>query len=209
MADYKIGVIPGDGIGQEVTAHARKVLDVAGVRFGVSFEFREGVAGGTAYDAAGDPFPSETQELCADSDACLFGAVGGPQWDALPREKRPEAAILGLRQKFGLFANLRPAAMFEPLVDASTLKAEAVRGLDLLVVREGVGGIYFGGPRITEQVNPDEERAVDTMVYSTSEIRRIVRVGFEMASVRRKKLLSVDKENVLETSRLWRRVAGE
>ncbi|HJP13656.1 MAG: 3-isopropylmalate dehydrogenase [Nitrospinota bacterium] len=209
MADYKIGVIPGDGIGQEVTAHARKVLDVAGVRFGVSFEFREGVAGGTAYDAAGEPFPSETQELCADSDACLFGAVGGPQWDALPREKRPEAAILGLRQKFGLFANLRPAAMFEPLVDASTLKAEAVRGLDLLVVREGVGGIYFGEPRITEQVNPDEERAVDTMVYSTSEIRRIVRVGFEMASVRRKKLLSVDKENVLETSRLWRRVAGE
>jgi 3-isopropylmalate dehydrogenase len=209
LASHKIGVIPGDGIGQEVTAHAQKILETAGERFGVSFEFQEGLAGGSAYDAVGDPFPVETQELLAASDACLFGAVGGPKWDDLPREKRPEAAILGLRQKFNLFANLRPASMFAPLLDASTLKPECVRGLDLLVVREGVGGIYFGEPRMTEQVNSDEERATDTMVYSTSEIRRIVRVGFEMASVRRKKLLSVDKENVLETSRLWRRVAAE
>jgi 3-isopropylmalate dehydrogenase len=209
LASYKIGVIPGDGIGQEVTAHAKAVLSAAGGRFGVSFEFRDGMAGGTAYDAAGDPFPPETEKLCAESDAILFGAVGGPKWDDLPREKRPEAAILGLRKKFNLFANLRPAVMFDPLVEASTLKAEAVRGLDLLVVREGVGGIYFGTPRGTEQVGPGEERALDTMVYTSSEIRRIVRVGFEMASVRRKKLLSVDKENVLESSRLWRKVAKE
>ncbi len=209
LADYKIGVLPGDGIGQEVTSHARAVLEKAGGRFGVSFDFEEGLAGGTAYDEAGDPLPEESVAICRESDAVLFGAVGGPAWDGLPRDKRPEAAILGLRQKFALFANLLPATMFEPLVDASTLKPEVVRGLDLLVVREGVGGIYFGQPRMTERVSPDEERAIDTMVYTTSEIRRIVRVGFEMASVRRGKLLSVDKANVLESSRLWRRVATE
>jgi len=209
LASYKIGVIPGDGIGQEVTAHAKAVLSTVGVRFGVSFEFRDGMAGGTAYDALGDPFPAETERLCRESDAILFGAVGGPKWDALPREKRPEAAILGLRKNFNLFANLRPAVMFDPLVEASTLKAEVVRGLDLLVVREGVGGIYFGAPRMTEQVSPGEERALDTLVYTSSEIRRIVRVGMEMASVRGKKLLSVDKENVLESSRLWRKITKE
>ncbi len=209
MAGFKIAVLPGDGIGQEVTAQARAVLEAAGGRFGVAFEFEEAICGGTAVDATGEPLPADTIQLCRESDAALFGAVGGPKWDALPRDKRPEYAILTLRQEFNLFANLRPAVMFDPLVDASTLKADAVRGLDLLVVREGVGGIYFGQPRGIERVSADEERAVDTMVYSTPEIRRIVRVGFEMAALRGKKLASVDKENVLDSSRLWRRVAKE
>ncbi|MEE9239674.1 MAG: 3-isopropylmalate dehydrogenase, partial [bacterium] len=209
MAGFKIAVLPGDGIGQEVTAQARAVLEAAGGRFGVAFEFEEAICGGAAVDAAGEPLPANTIQLCRESGAALFGAVGGPKWDALPRDKRPEYAILTLRQEFNLFANLRPAVMFDPLVDASTLKADAVRGLDLLVVREGVGGIYFGQPRGIERVSADEERAVDTMVYSTPEIRRIVRVGFEMAALRGKKLASVDKENVLDSSRLWRRVAKE
>ncbi len=193
MADFKIAVLPGDGIGLEVTAQARAVLEAAGGRFGVTFEFNDGLVGGSACDAVGEPLPADTINLCRESDAALFGAVGGPKWDGLSRTERPEYAILTLRQEFNLFANLRPAVMFEPLVDASSLKADVVRGLDLLVVREGVGGIYFGQPRGIEQVSPDEERAVDTMVYHTSEIRRIVRVVFEMAAVRGKKLASVDK----------------
>lgn len=209
MADYRIAVLPGDGIGQEVTAQAQAVLAAAGGRFGVSFEFHQALAGGLAYDAVGDPLPTDTIEQCRKSDAVLFGAVGGPKWDGLSRDKRPEYAILTLRKEFNLFANLRPAVMFDPLVDASSLKPEVVRGLDLLVVREGTGGIYFGQPRLIEQISADEERAVDTMVYTTSEIRRIVRVGFEMAGLRGKKLASVDKENVLDNSRLWRRVAEE
>lgn len=209
MASYKIAVLPGDGIGQEVTVQAQAALEAAGRQFGISFEFKEGLVGGSAYDATGEPLPADTVALCRSSDAALFGAVGGPKWDGLSRTKRPEYAILTLRQEFNLFANLRPAVMFDALVDASSLKAEVVRGLDLLVVREGVGGIYFGQPRSIDRISPDEERAIDTMIYTSSEIRRIVRVGFEMASLRAKKLTSVDKENVLENSRLWRRVAEE
>ncbi len=209
MSSYRIAVLPGDGIGQEVVAQARSVLEVAGARYGVVFEFEEGLCGGSAYDATGEPLPDETISLCKRSDAGLFGAVGGPVWDALPREKRPEQAILGLRKELNLFANLRPAVMFNPLLEASSLKPEVVRGLDLLVVREGVSGIYFGQPRGIERISADEEKAVDTMTYTTGEIRQIVRLAFELASVRGKKLCSVDKENVLDNSRLWRRVAGE
>ncbi len=209
MSAFRIAVLPGDGIGQEVVAQARRVLETAGRRFGVGFAFEEALCGGAACDAVGEPLPGETLRLCRQSEAGLFGAVGGPKWDHLPKEKRPEQAILRLRKELGLFANLRPALMFAPLVDVSSLKPEVVRGLDLLVVREGVGGIYFGQPRGIERLGSGEERAVDTMVYTTSEIRRIVRLAFELASVRRRKVCSVDKENVLDSSRLWRRVAGE
>ena len=209
MSSYKIAVLPGDGIGQEVVAQARSVLEAAGARFGAGFEFEEGLCGGAAYDATGEPLPEETLALCRRSDAGLFGAVGGPEWDDLPREKRPEQAILGLRKELNLFANLRPAVMFEPLLEASSLKPDVVRGLDLLVVREGVSGIYFGQPRGIERLSADEEKAVDTMTYTTGEIRQIVRLAFELASVRGKKLCSVDKENVLDNGRLWRKVAGE
>ena len=209
MSRYRIAVLPGDGVGPEVVAQARLALEAAGGRFGARFDFEEGLCGGAALEACGEPLPEETLDLCRGSDAGLFGAVGGPRWDDLPREKRPEQAILGLRKELNLFANLRPAVMFDPLVEASSLKPEAVRGLDLLVVREGVGGIYFGRPRGIERLSADEERAVDTMTYATGEIRRIVRLAFELASARRKKVCSVDKENVLDNGRLWRRVAGE
>ncbi len=209
MSRYRIAVLPGDGIGQEVVAQASLVLEAAGTRFGVDFDFEEGLCGGVAYDATGEPLPAETIALCRRSDAGLFGAVGGPEWDALPREKRPEQAILGLRKELSLFANLRPAVMFEPLVEASSLKPEVVHGLDLLVVREGVSGIYFGRPRGVERLSADEEKAVDTMTYTTGEIRRIVRLAFELAAARRKKICSVDKENVLDNGRLWRKVATD
>ena len=209
MNRYRIAVLPGDGVGPEVVAQARAALAAAGARFGARFDFEEGLCGGAACDATGQPLPAETLALCRASDAGLFGAVGGPAWDDLPREKRPEQAILGLRKELNLFANLRPAVMFDPLVEASSLKPDAVRGLDLLVVREGVSGIYFGRPRGIEQLSADEEKAVDTMTYTTGEIRRIVRLAFELASVRRRKVCSVDKENVLDNGRLWRRVAGD
>ncbi|MBI2178179.1 MAG: 3-isopropylmalate dehydrogenase [Candidatus Tectomicrobia bacterium] len=209
MSTYRIAVLPGDGIGQEVTVQSRRVLEAAGRRFGVAFRFEEALCGGAACDAVGEPLPPKTLDLCRASDAGLFGAVGGPKWDGLPKEMRPEQAILGLRKSLNLFANLRPAVMFGPLVNASSLKAEFVRGLDLLVVREGVGGIYFGQPRGIERLPDGSERAVDTMVYTTPEIRRILKVGFELARVRRKRVCSVDKENVLDNSRLWRQVATE
>lgn len=209
MNRYRIAVLPGDGVGPEVVAQARAALTAAGARFGARFDFEEGLCGGAACDATGQPLPAETLALCRASDAGLFGAVGGPAWDDLPCEKRPEQAILGLRKELNLFANLRPAVMFDPLVEASSLKPEAVRGLDLLVVREGVSGIYFGRPRGIEQLSADEEKAVDTMTYTTGEIRQIVRLAFELASVRRRKVCSVDKENVLDNGRLWRRVAGD
>ncbi len=209
LSSYRIAILPGDGIGPEVTAQAKVVLKTAGECIGVEFAFEDAICGGAACDAVGEPLPDETLRICRESDAVLFGAVGGPKWGGLPREKRPEQAILGLRKELGLFANLRPALMFAPLIEASTLKPEVVRELDLLVVREGVSGIYFGTPRGVEKISAGEERAVDTMVYTTSEIRRIVRMAFELARVRRKKVCSVDKENVLENSRLWRRVAQD
>ncbi|HHW44480.1 MAG TPA: 3-isopropylmalate dehydrogenase [Desulfotomaculum sp.] len=202
---YKIAVLPGDGIGPEVTAQATRVLAAAGRRFGYDFSFQEGLIGGAAYDATGHPLPEDTLSLCRESDAVLLGAVGGPRWDHLPVRLRPEAgALLPLRKALNVYANLRPARVFPALAGASTLKPEIVRGLDILVVRELTGGLYFGDKR-REDI-PGGQRVVETLVYTTEEIRRVARRAFELARKRRKKLTSVDKANVLESSRLWREV---
>ena len=200
-----IAVLPGDGIGPEVTREAVKALRAAATRFHVTLTFREAPVGGTAYEVAGTPLPDQTLAVCRQADAILFGAVGGPRWEALPRKVRPEQGILALRKVFDLFANLRPAKAFPALVDASTLKREVIEGVDLLVVRELTGGLYFGEPKGIEKV-PGGERGVDTLIYTTPEIERIARVAFEAAQRRRKHLTSVDKANVLASSELWRRV---
>lgn len=205
---YKIAVLPGDGIGQEITPEAIKVLKVLSARHGHDFECQEALVGGAAIDVTGKPLPEETVKLCEDADAVLFGAIGGPQWDSLDYSIRPERSILGLRQRLGLFANLRPAKLFAPLIDASPLKPEIIRGLDLIVVRELLGDIYFGKPRGVESI-PDGKRGINTMTYTSIEIRRIAEVAFEIARGRRKKVTSVDKANVLETCQLWREVVGE
>lgn len=202
---YKIAVLPGDGIGVEIVPQAIKVVEAIGRLFGHKFDFKYGLIGGAAYDAVGVPLPIETLELCRNSDAILLGAVGGPKWDDLPVHLRPEAgALLPLRKELGLFANLRPATVFPALVDASTLKREVVEGLDLLVVRELTGGLYFGEKK--REAIPGGIRVIDTLVYTTQEIERIARLAFELACGRRKKLTSVDKANVLESSRHWREV---
>jgi 3-isopropylmalate dehydrogenase len=203
----KIAVLPGDGVGPEVVAEALKVLDALR-REGFELEVESAPVGGAAYDAAGDPIPEATLGLARKVDAVLFGAVGGPRYDALPREKRPEQAILTLRKELDLFANLRPASVFPELADASTLRPEVVTGLDLLILRELTGDIYFGQPRgIRTDVNGARE-GFDTMRYSEPEIRRIAHAGFRAALKRRKKVCSVDKANVLETSQLWREVVS-
>ncbi|WP_027717589.1 3-isopropylmalate dehydrogenase [Desulfovirgula thermocuniculi] len=205
---FRVAVLPGDGIGPEVIAQATRVLAAAGRRFGHEFQLREGLIGGIAYDATGHPLPQATLDLCRSSDAVLLGAVGGPKWDKLPVHLRPEAgALLPLRKALDVYANLRPAVVFPALADASTLKREVVEGLDILVVRELTGGLYFGEKR-REEI-PGGQRAVDTMVYTTEEIRRVARRAFELARTRKKKLTSVDKANVLESSRLWREVVTE
>ncbi len=204
----RIALLPGDGIGLEVTREAVKCLDVVANRFGLELHFEAGLVGGVAVEAVGRPLPLETMELCLSSDAILFGAVGAPKYDGLPRELRPEQALLTLRKELGLYANLRPARAFQSLLDASTLKEDVVRGVDIMVVRELTGGIYFGKPRGIEPVEGGE-RAVDTLIYTTGEIERIARIAFQAATMRRKKVTSVDKANVLASSELWRRVASE
>ncbi|WP_300340554.1 3-isopropylmalate dehydrogenase [Accumulibacter sp.] len=204
----KICVLPGDGIGPEIIAEAVRVLQA----LDLDCDLTEALLGGCAVDVTGDPYPEETQRLAQDADAVLLGAVGGPQWDGLPRDQRPERGLLGIRKQLGLFANLRPAIVYPELADASTLKSEVVAGLDLLIVRELTGDIYFGQPRgiETREVDGHRERfGFNTMHYSESEIRRILRVAFEAARRRRGKLCSVDKMNVLETTQLWRDVANE
>ena len=201
----KIAVLPGDGIGREITPQAVAVLEVIAQKFGHQFSFQEGIVGGGAIDRFGLPLPEETLQLAIDADAVLLGAVGGPKWEGLDYTLRPERALLGLREKLGLFANLRPAILYPMMADASTLKREVIEGIDLLVVRELTGGIYFGKPRGVEKVG-GEERGVNTLVYSTSEIERIARIAFEVARQRRKKVVSVDKANVLEVTELWRKV---
>ncbi len=210
---YTITLLPGDGIGPEVVAGAVQVLQAVQERTGAQFTTREALFGGCAYDATGDPFPEETQKLCLEGDAVLLGAVGGPQWDTLPVEKRPEiGALLPLRKQLGAFANLRPSMIFSALADASTLKSEVVDGLDIMVVRELTGGIYFGAKH-RETLPDGSVKAVDVLEYSTVEIERVARVAFDLARKRSGKLTSVDKANVLESSRLWREVvtslAGE
>ncbi len=204
----KIAVLPGDGIGTEIVAQALKVLEaLAGD--GLRLEIEQAPVGGAAYDAAGDPLPPATLKLARAADAILFGAVGGWQYDQLPRAKRPEQAILGLRKELGLFANLRPAKVFPELVEASTLRPEVVSGMDILILRELTGDIYFGQPRGMRRLDNGEREGFDTMRYSESEIRRIAHAGFRAAMKRAKKLCSVDKCNVLETSQLWREVVTE
>jgi 3-isopropylmalate dehydrogenase len=204
----KICVLPGDGIGPEIMTEAVRVLKALDLKF----EMEEAHLGGSAVDAAGDPYPEATQRLAQAADAVLLGAVGGPKWDTLARELRPERGLLGIRKQLGLFANLRPAILYPELANASTLKPEVVAGLDILIVRELTGDIYFGQPRGIEMRDVDGQKqryGFNTMHYTESEIRRILRVAFEAARKRNKKLCSVDKMNVLETTQLWRDVANE
>jgi 3-isopropylmalate dehydrogenase len=197
----KVAVLPGDGIGPEIIAQALKVLG----KLGLPLELQEAPVGGAAYDAVGDPLPAATLALARQADAILFGAVGSPRYDNLPRAKRPEQALLGLRKALGLFANLRPAQVHPELASASALKPEVVAGLDILIVRELTGDIYFGEPKGIREINGERE-GFDTMRYREGEVRRIARVAFEAARKRRKRVCSVDKANVLETSQLWREV---
>jgi 3-isopropylmalate dehydrogenase len=203
-----IAVLPGDGIGREVIPPAVEVLNVIGRRFNIAFEFREALVGGAAIDATGRPLPPETLTIAKASDAVLLGAVGGPKWEGLDYSIRPERALLGLREALGLYANLRPAVLHAELADASPLRRELVEGTDIMVVRELTGGIYFGRPKGIEPVDGPggEERGVNTEVYTTGEIERIARVAFELARTRRKRVTSIDKANVLESSELWRRI---
>src|SRR5438128_7019043 len=208
----KIAVLAGDGVGPEVIAEAVKVLTALG-REGLKLEFEQAPVGGAAYDAAGDPLPSPTLELAWKADAVLFGAVGGPRYDAAPRAKRPEQAILRLRKELNLFANLRPAAVFPELAGASTLKPEVVSGLDILIIRELTGDIYFGKPRGVREC-PDgpfagQREGFDTMRYAEGEIRRIAHVAFQAARKRGSRVTSVDKANVLETFQFWRDVVTD
>ncbi|MGA7938249.1 MAG: 3-isopropylmalate dehydrogenase [Kovacikia sp.] len=201
---YRITLLPGDGIGPEIMAVAVRVLKTIGEQWDLSFTFQEVLMGGAAIDAKGEPLPAETLEACKNSEAVLLAAIGGYQWDTLPRHLRPETGLLGLRSGLELFANLRPAKILPQLIDASSLKREVVEGVDILVVRELTGGIYFGQPRGIFATETGEKRGVNTMAYNDSEIDRIGRVAFETALKRGKKLCSVDKANVLEVSQLWR-----
>jgi 3-isopropylmalate dehydrogenase len=201
---YRITLLPGDGIGPEIMAVAVDALRVIGQQFDLQFTFQEALMGGCAIDATGNPLPPETLEQCRQSDAVLLAAIGGYQWDALPRHQRPETGLLGLRAGLGLFANLRPAKILPQLIDSSTLKREVIEGVDIMVVRELTGGIYFGQPKGIFASESGEKRGVNTMAYTEAEVDRIGRVAFETARRRRGSLCSVDKANVLEVSQLWR-----
>jgi 3-isopropylmalate dehydrogenase len=201
---YRITLLPGDGIGPEIMAVTVEVLKVVAEQLNIQFNFREALVGGAAIEATGVPLPEETLSTCRQSDAVLLAAIGGYKWDNLPRHQRPETGLLALRAGLGLFANLRPATIFPQLIDASSLKREVVEGVDIMVVRELTGGIYFGTPKGIFETETGEKRGVNTMAYTESEIDRIAKVGFETARLRRGKLCSVDKANVLDVSQLWR-----
>ncbi len=205
---FNIAVLPGDGVGPEIMDEAIKVLRVIGRKYNHQFELHHGLVGGAAIDASGEALTADTLRFCRRVDAVLLAAVGGPKWDDPLAKVRPEDGLLALRKALGLFANLRPVKVFPMLVDASNLKPEVVKGVDLIVIRELTGGLYFGKPK-RRWTTSRGRRAVDSMVYSEQEIERIVRVGFELARTRKKKLISVDKANVLESSRLWRTVVVE
>lgn len=206
--EIKLAVFPGDGIGTEIVREALKVLKVISEKSGRKFNIQEGVVGGTAYDLTGKPLPEESMDLAEKSDAVLLGAVGGPKWESLDYLLRPERALLGLRKQLGLFANLRPVVVFDDLIEASTLKPEIIRNIDIMFVRELTGDVYFGLPRGIHVENGSRV-GVNTMVYSEEEISRIAKVAFEMAQKRKKNLVSVDKANVLEVTQLWRDVVTE
>lgn len=205
---FKIMVLPGDGIGPEVTREALRVLDCLAQREGKSLEIAEALVGGACIEAHGEPILTETLEQARQADAVLLGAVGGPQWDTRPHGQRPEQALLKLRSGLELFANLRPVQVFEALVDSSTLRPEVIRKVDLVVVRELTGGIYFGEPRGIEGEG-EQRRAFNTLVYREEEVRRVCKRAFEIAQKRRKNVVSVDKANILESSILWREVVEE
>lgn len=204
MQTYKIAVIKGDGIGPEIINEAIKVLKVVAEKFHFGLTFEDYLMGGIAYDLTQNPLPDETIKGCLEADATLFGAIGGEKWDNLPRELRPESGLLRLRKSLEVFANFRPAKVYDELVEASTLKPEVVQGVDILVVRELIGGIYFGTPK-----GRDKERGFNTMVYSVEEVKRIAHTAFSAAKKRNKKVCSVDKANVLDVSQLWREVVIE
>lgn len=204
----QILILPGDGIGPEIAREAEKVLDAAIAKFSLDITTDSALMGGAAYDETGEPLPEETLAKAKAADAILFGAIGGPKWDAVERSKRPERGLLKLRSSLELFANLRPAMLFPQLASASSLKPEIVSGLDILIVRELTGGIYFGEPRgIREEEG--ERTGFNTMVYSESEVRRIAKVAFELAQARGKKLCSVDKANVLEVTEMWKEIVND
>ena len=201
---YQITLLPGDGIGPEIIGVTIQVLEAVGKKCNLKFQFSQALMGGAAIDETGEPLPKETLETCRKSDAVLLAAIGGYKWDNLPRQQRPETGLLGLRSGLGLFANLRPAKIFPQLIDSSTLKREIVEGVDIMVVRELTGGVYFGQPKGVFATETGEQRGVNTMAYSDHEIDRIAKVAFEIAQKRHKRLCSVDKANVLEVSQLWR-----
>ncbi len=201
---YKIGVIKGDGIGPEIIDEAIKVLDAVSVAQGFTLKYEEMLLGGAAIDETGVPLPEETIQGVKKCDAVLFGAIGGPKWDNLERHLRPETGLLGLRKEMGTFANLRPALVYDELVNASSLKPEVVKGVDIMVVRELTGGIYFGQPREIH-----EDHAFNTMIYTREEVKRIAIVAFDIAMKRKKRVCSVDKANVLEVSQFWREIVEE
>ena len=204
MRNYKIGVIKGDGIGPEIVDEAIKVLDAVAVAEGFNISYEEFLLGGSAIDATGVPLPEETIQGVKRMDAVLFGAIGGPKWDNLERHLRPESGLLGLRKAMGTYANLRPATVYDELINASTLKPSVVKGVDIMVVRELTGGIYFGEPR-----EYGKDKAYNTMVYTKEEVERIAKVAFEIAIKRDKRVCSVDKANVLEVSQFWRDIVEE
>lgn len=201
---YQITLLPGDGIGPEIIGVTMQILEAVGKKCNLKFQFSQALMGGAAIDETGEPLPQATLETCRNSDAVLLAAIGGYKWDNLPRQQRPETGLLGLRAGLGLFANLRPAKIFPQLIDSSTLKREIVEGVDIMVVRELTGGVYFGQPKGIFATETGEQRGVNTMAYTDSEIDRIAKVAFEIAQKRNNKLCSVDKANVLEVSQLWR-----
>ncbi|OQX60055.1 MAG: 3-isopropylmalate dehydrogenase [Helicobacteraceae bacterium 4484_230] len=199
MKTYNIALIKGDGIGPEIVDEATKVLDAIASSEGFDIQYNELLMGGCAYDITGDPLPKETIDTSINSDAVLFGAIGGERWDSLPREKRPESGLLRFRKELGVYANLRPAVVYDELINASSLKPEVVKGVDLMVVRELIGGIYFGEPKGREG-----DRAYNTMVYTRDEVVRIAHTAFKIAMERGKRVCSIDKANVLDVSQMWR-----
>ncbi|MGD0961651.1 MAG: 3-isopropylmalate dehydrogenase, partial [Methylomonas sp.] len=209
MKTKKIAVLAGDGIGPEIVAEAMKILSFLNTDMNLGLAFDHALLGGAAYDAFGTPLPQQTLNLCKNADAILLGAVGGPKWEGLPHAVRPERGLLGIRSELGLFANLRPAILYPQLVEASTLKPEVVSGLDLMIVRELTGGIYFGEPRGIATLENNEKRGINTKIYTESEIRRVAHSAFRIAQMRSNKLCSVDKANVLESTELWRNVVSE
>ena len=209
MSNKKILVLPGDGIGNEVMAEVLNIIDWLSKTRSMSFDISERLVGGTAYDKEGDSISDSTMQEALDSDAVLFGAVGGPQWDNVEREKRPEAALLRLRKELDLFANLRPAVVLDALAESSSLKLDLVKGLDILIVRELTSGVYFGQPRGISKISDIESKAIDTQAYTTSEIERVSRVAFELAKLRKNKVSSAEKSNVMETGLFWRNIVTD